>query len=412
MIPEQNVTSLDSTIAGAGTTTARQGLSCRFAAALARAGRVRAWLSRGDRYRLLAAALLAFLGGAATILVLILLARLIQTVQAQAPADMWGNVWRGPVGWYLGLIAVIFLAGEALGFVKKYLIQRVSTRLHQELTLGLADRLHHADLEILTREPAGARLARLARAAEGIVCLLGAVFVELLPAVCTLLCALLYAVLAQPWIGLVLAGVVPVVLGIDARQRLRDKGIRRELCQEQDRLDGVLTEQFGGIEAIRAANTQDGEVQKVASLVQHRCEKQVGLLWRTTLAQSFKVLLGWLFQFAVLAVAVVLCGNGKMSIAEIAVFGNLFFSVYVPLWQIQYALEKVLESAARLDDLRAGLAEPSDRSFEADGRTPAAIRPNQDVPLVQARQVVVQYRHGAEQASRALDGLCVTIGWG
>jgi ATP-binding cassette subfamily B protein len=341
------------------------------------------------------AALLALLTGGLTILGLALLARFLNAPRGR----LWG---------LLGLMGLVILAREACRLLGRYLVQRSSARLGKELTIALAARQHRADLAALAAEPVGARVGRLLAGARWFEQALRLVFLDLLPNVATLIFALAFALATQPWIGLLLLCVVPAALWVEMRQTAADRGAHAEVLQCKDRLDGALVEQFGGIEHVRAANTQQREIARLAGILEAWRGKQLRLYLRTLLFSTLRITGGWLFQFGVIGAAVALSGMGKMPIGDIAVYGQLFFSVYLPLWGIHFALSDARENAPRLDDLLAGLTEPLDRSFAQPSSSNSLTVPGNGKALIETRGLVVDYR-GQAGRKRALDGVSLEI---
>jgi ATP-binding cassette subfamily B protein len=347
------------------------------------------------------------LAGAAGIAALALLARLVRLESTARGPTAGGLVWAG-----LAWMGLVVLAREAFQLVSRYLVQRVGAGLGKELTVAVADRQHRADLTSLASEPVGARVARLTGGVEGLVRWLRMTFLEALPAACTLLFALAYALVTQSWIGLLLLGFVPGALWLGLRQMEGGRDAQAELLARRDRVEGALTEQLAGVEYLRAANAEGREVDRVAGLLEDWRRLQLRQYLRSILFGSLRVMSGWAFQFAVIAVAACLAGLGKMAVADIAVYGNLFFSVYVPLWRIHYALEDAQEKGPRIDDLLAALAEPTDRSLVPEA-TGSSAQPTfgPGRPLFEVKDLVVEYR-GPLGTKRALDGVSVRIDCG
>src|SRR5205814_5448475 len=118
-----------------------------------------------------------------------------------------------------------------------------------------------ADLATLARERVGALHGRILRSVEGYVKFLKLSFMDFFPAIVTAVVALVVAVYKQPYIGLVMAGVVPAAVFIVVRQVISQKGIRIDLNRAKENMDGTVVEQLAGIEYIRAANTHAREVE-------------------------------------------------------------------------------------------------------------------------------------------------------
>src|SRR5207248_7962676 len=129
------------------------------------------------------------------------------------------------------------------------------------------------------------------------------------------------------------------------------------------------------------------EVRRVADVLADWRRQQVRLYLRTASFHSLTILSGWLFQLAVIGLAVALSGTGRMPVGAVAIYGNLFFSVYVPLWRIHWAVQEAQEAGPRVEAFLTILAEPADRSFGAvEGAGPAA-----GPPALELRGVTVEY---------------------
>jgi ABC-type multidrug transport system fused ATPase/permease subunit len=305
--------------------------------------------------------------------VLACLAWLIQNLESDPAQGRAGWAWGTMLVSYLGLAGLAFLAGEAVRLVSTCIVRRACARLKRELTITATTCQHRADLASLLAEPVGTRLERTLGGVEGLTRLLSVAFLDLLPATSVLVFALGYAFVMQPLIGLLLVCAAPILLYVSARRMAGQQGVRRTSHECRERVDGMLAEQFSGSEHIRAANTERQEVRRVAGVLAEWRREQLGLYLRTASYHSLTTLSGWLFQFAVIALAVALSGMGRMPVGAVAIYGNMFFSVYVPLWRIHWAAQETQDAGPRVEAFLAILGEPADRSFALSGA--AAVAP-------------------------------------
>src|SRR5437764_283197 len=78
-----------------------------------------------------------------------------------------------------------------------------------------------------------------------------------------------------------LACLVPALLYVTARRMTGEQSAGRASHRCREQVDGMLVEQLGGIEYIRAANTEGQEVRRVADVLADWRRQQVRLYLRT-----------------------------------------------------------------------------------------------------------------------------------
>jgi ATP-binding cassette subfamily B protein len=67
-----------------------------------------------------------------------------------------------------------------------------------------------------------------------------------------------------------MAGVVPLSIFVTARQIASQKGIRLKLMRSRELMDGTVVELLGGITYVRATNTHNYEIDRVAAAAEIR----------------------------------------------------------------------------------------------------------------------------------------------
>ena len=128
---------------------------------------------------------------------------------------------------------------------------------------------------------------------------------------CTVGCALAYALSTQPLLGLLLLAAVPTTLLLAAWQARVQKGARLAVLRAEEALGGTLVEQFGDIEYCAAANAHDREVERVARVAEEQHRQEVRRHFRGVLFEALKGLDDWALQIAVITGAVLLTASGK-----------------------------------------------------------------------------------------------------
>src|SRR5205085_11905924 len=125
---------------------------------------------------------------------------------------------------------------------------------------------------------------------DGFVRFLRVGFLDFFPALLTGVFALLAAISKQPWLGLVMVGVVPMAVLLTIRQLISQKGVRLKLMRCCEEIDGAVVEQLSGIEYVRAAHTHRLEVNRLARATEQRRVKEIRHHFQMSLFGSAKAL--------------------------------------------------------------------------------------------------------------------------
>jgi ATP-binding cassette subfamily B protein len=168
-----------------------------------------------------------------------------------------------------------------------------------------------------------------------------------------------------------------------------------------------VVEQLTGIDYVRAANTHRRETRRVAKAAETRRSKELRHHFEMSLFGCGKALNEGFFHILVLALAVYLYLQGRITHGDILAFSVLYLNVMAPLNEVHRFIDEAHESSIRVGDLIELLREPVDPSFRpVDPRTPA-LAPGE--PLFVAEDVEVKYRRVVEGGRPALDGASLAI---
>jgi ATP-binding cassette subfamily B protein len=308
---------------------------------------------------------------------------------------------------FLGLIALAYVVREGLQVARRSLVESTCTRIEKSMTVKLVSHLMKTDLVVLTQERVGSLHGRIQRSLVGFVRFLRLSFLDFLPAVLTGGFALLAAAAKQPYVGLVMMGVIPVSLLLTVRQLISQRGVRLSLCRSREVMDGTVVEQLSGLEYVRAANTHQHEVERVARAAEKRRAKEVRHHFEMSLFGCAKALNEGFWHITVLALALFLAAHGRISFGDILTFSILFLNVMAPLNEVHRVIDEAQESAIHVGDLLDMLAEPVDASFAvSDARTPTL---RDGCPVIEVRDLQVEYKLADGQRRRALDGISLSI---
>jgi ATP-binding cassette subfamily B protein len=308
---------------------------------------------------------------------------------------------------YLAVISAVYLGREVLNVVRRYLVENTCTRVDRDMTVRVIKHLLRVDLAQFTHEKVGALHGRLSRSVDGFVRFLRLFFLDFFPSILTGVFALVATVSKEPWLGLAMVGVIPFSVSLTAWQLISQKNVRMKLLRKREEQDGTVVEQLGGLEYVRAANTVEREVRRVARTAEDRRMGELRHHFEMSLFGAAKALNEGLFHVLVLALAIYLAIHGTTQFSDILTFSMLFLNVMTPLTEVHRVIDEGHEASLRVGDLLDILHSPDDPSF----KTPPARHPDvaRARPLIAVEDLRVEYVTADGRTRRALDGLNLTI---
>jgi ATP-binding cassette, subfamily B, bacterial len=309
---------------------------------------------------------------------------------------------------FLGIIGGAYLVREVMNVLRRLLVNDTCTRIDKDMYVRVVSHLLKVDLGVLAQDQVGALYGRITRGVDGLVRFLRVGFLDFVPALFMGTFALSVTLARQPRIALAMAGVIPVSLSLTIWQLITQKGIRLDLLASREAMDGTVVEQLGGIDYIRAANTDRQEVERVERVAEYRRAKELRHHFEMSLFGSGKAINEGFFHLVVLAFAIYLYVHGGIKAGDIITYSMLYLNVMAPLNEIHRFIDETHESSLRVSDLLGLLAEPLDRSFEL---STAAGEPRLVVgePVIVTNQLCVEYRDADGAAKPALNGLTSLI---
>jgi ATP-binding cassette, subfamily B, bacterial len=336
-----------------------------------------------------------------------LVGSLLDRVKTATEEGLSGETLYGVVTIYLVLIGVAYVVREVLNVGRRYLVESSCTRLEKLMTIKVVSHLIKVDLTALTHEKIGALQGRISRSVVGFVRLLRLAFLDFLPPFVTGLFALLAALEKQPYLALIMCGVIPVSMLLTARQIASQKGVRLKLMRSREEMDGTVTELLGGIDYVRAGNTHAQEIDRVAATAEKRRSRELRHHFQMSLFGCGKALNEGLFHILVIAFALYLAVHGRISFGEVLTFSMLFLNVMAPLNEVHRGLDEGHECSLLANDLFEMLSEPVDRSFSPERIE--APRLSLDKTALVVEDLHVEYPTADGECKHALNGISLTI---
>ncbi|HKI16755.1 MAG TPA: ABC transporter ATP-binding protein, partial [Isosphaeraceae bacterium] len=308
---------------------------------------------------------------------------------------------------YLGLIGLAYLVRETMNVLRRYLVENMCTRIDKDMHVRVVSHLMKVDLARLERDQVGALYGRITRSVEGLIRFMRIGFLDFVPAIFTGTFALWATLARQPRMALVMAGVIPVSLGLTVWQLIAQKGVRLALLRSREAIDGTVVEQLGGIDYIRAADTHQAELERVERAAEGRRANELLHYFRMSLFGSGKAINEGFFHLLVIAFAVYLLVHGRLHPGEILTFSVLYLNVMAPLNEVHRFIDEAHECSLRVGDLLGLLGEPIDVSFHSS--TSCQPRLAVGEPVFVCDGLSVAYTSESGMGRSVLDGLSITI---
>jgi ATP-binding cassette subfamily B protein len=354
-----------------------------------------------------AAALLMVLTSACNTALPLLLGRLVDDVQRGTEQRLSHAAMYQTAGLVLALVAGAYLLREGLQVARRYLVENSCTRIEKVMTVKLVAHLMKTDLGTLAQEKVGTLHGRISRSVVAFVRFLRLGFLDLFPALMSGAFALLAVLGKQPWLGLAMTGIIPVSFFLTVRQLVSQKGVRLALMRSREAMDGTVVEQLGGMDYVRAADTLDLEVARVAKVAEKRRGRELRHHFQMSLFGCSKALNEGLFHIVVLSASIYLAVQGAITYGDILTFSLLFQSIIAPLNEVHRVIDEGHECSLQVGDLLQMLHEPTDRSFSPDKvEEPRLIV---GAPALAATGLHVEYRSSDGSLKHALRGVSLTI---
>ncbi len=309
--------------------------------------------------------------------------------------------------WYLGLIGAAYLVREILNVLRRYLVTNTCTRINRDMSLQLMSHMMSVSLATLQREKVGSLHGKILRSVDGLVRFLRLNFMEFIPAVFTGVFALVATIVKEPMLGLVMVGVIPITIILTIRQLLSQKEVRLQLMRSCEEIDGAVVEQLSGIEYVRAANTKQLEMNRLAKATEKRRAMEVRHHFQMSLFGCAKALNEGSVHILVLGVAIYLAVQGRISFGDVLTFSLLYLNVMTPLGEVHRVLDEGHESSLQVGDLLEMMAEPIDPSFATTTSRIPRLEPGE--PALGIDDLHVEYSEAGEHHPQTLHGVSLLI---
>ena len=218
-----------------------------------------------------------------------------------------------------GMIGGLYLVRELVTMVRRYYVESACARVEQLFIVRVIGHLLRADLATFADDKIGTLQGRISRSCVGAVRFLRLMLLDFLPPLATGLLALLTALWKQPILAAVMAAMIPASVWLTMRQIASQKGVRLRLIRGRELIDGAVVELLGGIDYIRAAHTEDHELQRLERAAKDLRKLEQEPPFHDVPRRSAWSLNEGFFHICVLGMAVYLAVVGTISYGDILI---------------------------------------------------------------------------------------------
>ena len=264
-------------------------------------------MEKPEKTALIFASVLMLITGVLTNLPAVILGRLVDKLVGTENFDLSIAI---P---FIGLIIGIILVREALTVVRKYFVENVATQTDKKQTVNVIEHLLKTDIANINQQQIGSLHGRIFRSIQGMIKIIKLGFLDFFPVFFSALAAIAIALTQKPLLAGVMVLVIPVGLFLIVWQVSSQKGIRVALLRGKEKIDGTVVEMLGGIETVRALNTENKEVAKVEEVAEGMRKKEIRHHIFMALFDSGKYLNEGLFYVLVISLSIFLAAQGVIT---------------------------------------------------------------------------------------------------
>jgi len=339
-----------------------------------RAGPVGLWLrlwqelSAAERWRLRLALIAMSLASGLTAILPLLIGELVNGSLSGGKVTLKGSLD------LLAVTAGLVLAGQLLEVVRRQLVENVATAFERDSRIRAYRRLLHLDLGRFREGRIGSVYGRTNRSIEGAVKLVKLGALDFLPAVTLALAAVVVAFFKSPVVAAAMFGVVPTGFLLVRWQVRSQAGIRVEVRDHKDVIDGEVTELLPALETIRASGAENHFVERVEAGCESLRETEFRHHRAMSLFDAAKSINEGLWLIGVLLVALTLTASGDITAGEITAYVLLYAAVLSPLRELHRILDEASEASLQTRDLFELLDEDVDLSYTREIGLPISPR--------------------------------------
>lgn len=260
-------------------------------------------------------------------------------------------------------VAAVLLITQLLQVGRRQLVESVATAFERDTRERAYAHVLHQDLIYVQQGKVGGIYGRINRGIEGSTKLLKLSFMDFLPTGALALAAVAISFTRNVNVALIMTCVIPTGLLLVRWQIRSQAGIRVQVRNHKEEIDGQVVELLPALETVRAYNAQDYFSARVSTAAGELRDAEMSHHRAMAWFDAAKYTNEALWYVLVLSFAIALVTIGKMGPGEVLAYALLFNNIIAPLRELHRMLDEVSESAQQARDLTNLLDRPKDISF-------------------------------------------------
>ncbi len=304
------------------------------------------------------------------------------------------------------LISAVIVGREGLTWIRKYIVENLSTSIEASEIVRTVSHLLTMELTDLADDRIGALNVKINRSINGVIRLIKLVFLDLFPVLIVAAVAIFLATSVHWSVGIIMGVIALAGTSIALRQVQSQKGIRIDLFRVKEDIGAKVTELLMGIEYVRASGAVKAEVTKSQNLAKYLREKEFTHHKYMMSFDAAKQLVEGLGLVSVIGVGAWLATEGIVTTGAVLTFAVLYGSVTAPLREFHKIIDEGFEAILMVYDLEQLYSRPTDSGLDGR-RTPLVISENE--PIIRCDDLSVEYMTKGGQIQYALKNLSVEI---
>jgi ATP-binding cassette subfamily B protein len=283
----------------------------------------------------------------------------------------------GERGWLAGASG-LFLASTVAMSVLLYLSTLVTSRIGQELLLGLRVRvfahLQRLSLDFYDGEMTGRIMTRMTSDIEAMQALLRTGFIDALVQIVTFVGAVAILASMNAQLSLVVLAVVPPLVLATVVFRRRSESAYGRVRDRIAAVNANLQESISGVRVTQAFAREGRSIEGFRNVAgEHRAARIDSTLIASTYF-PFVELLSTVATVLVLWAGSALVSNGSLNVGQLFAFVLYLTTVFAPIQQLSQVFDTYQQGKVALDRIRGLLATPSSLADSERPIDPGRIR--------------------------------------
>lgn len=262
------------------------------------------------------------------------------------------------------IILAVNVINQLIIILRRIIVEDTATQTEKKARGIVISSLLKASLNYFKTNMTGNIHGRLNRCLEGTVKLEKLIFMDFAPAIFNSIGAIVVIFMTLPvYLALLTLLVIPIGIGIVARQISTQKGIRIELLDTKASMDGSIVELLNGIEVIRISDSNSIEEKRFHDKSEFLRKKEMKHHIQMAKYDSLKFLNEIFFTVLMIGISSYLATQNIISVGSVLTSYLCFSQLIKPLEELHRILDELSESLILAEDFFEMTEIPNDFSY-------------------------------------------------